>query len=103
MSGVSLRGLLPDGRGSFRYPGSLTTPPFTEPVAFVVFANSITLSGRQIDAFRELFEEGNSREVQPLNGREILSDADDVFDDGERADPRASAASRPVGGPSVTG
>jgi len=77
---VHLRGLLPDGRVSFRYSGSLTTPPFTEPVSFIVFANSITLSRRQIDAFRELFEEGNCRKVQPLNGREVLSDADDIFD-----------------------
>ena len=36
---------------------------------------------RQIEAFRELFEEGNSREVQPLNGRKVLSDTDDGFED----------------------
>lgn len=79
---VSLRDLLPDGRVSFRYSGSLTTPPFTESVSFIVFANSITLSTRQIAAFRELFEEGNCRKVQPLNGREVLCDACDVFDHG---------------------
>jgi carbonic anhydrase len=81
VSGVRLMPLLPDGRESFRYSGSLTTPPFTEPVPFIVLAHSITLSGRQIDAFRELFEDGNSREVQPLNDREVLSDAEDIFDD----------------------
>ncbi|MGH3932699.1 MAG: carbonic anhydrase [Pseudonocardiaceae bacterium] len=78
---VSLRGLLPDRRVSFRYSGSLTTPPFTEPVSFIVFANSITMSGRQIDAFQKLFEERNCRKVQPLNGREILCDAGNAFDD----------------------
>lgn len=78
---VRLRGLLPDERESFRYSGSLTTPPFTEPVAFIMFANSITLSGRQINTFQELFNKGNSRKVQPLNGREVLSDAEDLFDD----------------------
>jgi carbonic anhydrase len=74
VSGVRLRELLPDERESFRYSGSLTTPPFSEPVAWVVFADSINLSRRQIGAFQELFPEGNSREVQPLNGREVVSD-----------------------------
>jgi carbonic anhydrase len=80
VSGVRLRNLLPEARESFRYSGSLTTPPFTEPVRFVVLAEPISLSGRQIEAFRELFEEGNSREPQPLNGREVRSDAEERFD-----------------------
>ena len=75
VSGVRLRALLPDEHESFRYTGSLTTPPFTEPVRFIVLADSISASRRQIRAFRELFEDGNSREVQPLNGRKVRSDA----------------------------
>jgi carbonic anhydrase len=75
VSGVRLRALLPEKRRSFRYTGSLTTPPFTEPVRFVVLADSISVSRRQIGAFRELFGDGNSREVQPLNGRKMRSDA----------------------------
>lgn len=73
--GVRLSALLPERRRSFRYKGSLTTPPFTEPVRFIVLADSISASRRQIGAFRELFAEGNSREVQPLNGRTVRSDA----------------------------
>jgi carbonic anhydrase len=72
---VRLRDLLPDGRESFRYSGSLTTPPFTEPVRFVVMADPIEASRRQIGRFRELFPEGNSRETQRLNGRRVRSDA----------------------------
>jgi carbonic anhydrase len=83
VSGVRLPALLPDERESFRYTGSLTTPPFTEPVEFVVFADPTSVSGRQIGAFRELFPNGNNREVQPLNGREVRSDAEDVFDEDE--------------------
>jgi carbonic anhydrase len=71
---VRLRALLPDGRESYRYSGSLTTPPFTEPVRFVVMADPIRVSRRQIGEFRELFEEGNSRETQPLGGRKVRSD-----------------------------
>jgi carbonic anhydrase len=75
VSGVRLSALLPERRKSFRYTGSLTTPPFTEPVRFVVLADSIGASRRQIRAFRKLFPERNSREVQPLNGRKVRSDA----------------------------
>jgi carbonic anhydrase len=72
---VRLPQLLPDRRRSFRYSGSLTTPPFTERVRWVVFADPIEASRRQIGRFREVFPEGNSRETQRLNGREVLTDA----------------------------
>ena len=75
VAGIRIDDLLPDELSSYRYMGSLTTPPFTEGVRWVVLAHPITLSKHQIDAFRELFHEGNSREVQPLNGRKVLSDA----------------------------
>jgi carbonic anhydrase len=74
VAGVRIDKLLPRDRSSYRYTGSLTTPPFTEGVHWIVLAHPITLSKLQIGAFRELFEEGNSREVQPLNGRKVLSD-----------------------------
>ena len=75
VANVRIDDLLPDDVSSYRYKGSLTTPPFTEGVRWIVLAHPITLSKHQIHAFRELFEEGNSREVQPLNGRKVLSDA----------------------------
>jgi carbonic anhydrase len=81
VSGVKHRGLRPDEDESFRYGGSLTTPPFTEGVQWIVLADPITMSEEQIDAFRELFEDGNSREVQPLNDRLVLSDAYDGFEE----------------------
>ena len=75
VAGVRIDDLLPEDVSSYRYMGSLTTPPFTEGVRWIVLAHPITLSTHQIRAFRELFEEGNSREIQPLNGRKVLSDA----------------------------
>ena len=75
VAGIRIDHLLPDELSSYRYEGSLTTPPFTEGVRWIVLAHPITLSKQQINAFRELFHEGNSREVQPLNGRRVLSDA----------------------------
>jgi carbonic anhydrase len=75
VAGIRIDHLLPDELSSYRYMGSLTTPPFTEGVRWIVLAHPITLSKHQINAFRALFGEGNSREVQPLNGRKVLSDA----------------------------
>jgi carbonic anhydrase len=74
VAGVRIDDLLPDDRSSFRYVGSLTTPPFTEGVRWIVLTHPIRLSKLQIGAFREVFPDGNTREVQPLNGRRVLSD-----------------------------
>ncbi|HEX8294474.1 MAG TPA: carbonic anhydrase family protein, partial [Pyrinomonadaceae bacterium] len=77
---LNLTKLLPHGLESYRYDGSLTTPDpsgvFQEGVRWVVLAEPIEMSQQQIDAFRRLFPEGNSREVQPLNGRTILTDVE---------------------------
>ena len=70
----NLNKILPKKKTSFRYAGSLTTPPFTEGVKWVVLDTPISLPPKQIQAFQELFPEGNSREVQPLDGRSIFTD-----------------------------
>lgn len=62
--------LLPEGRAYYRYQGSLTTPPCSEVVSWVVMTDSISVSQAQIDAFAALYPM-NARPVQPLNGREI--------------------------------
>ncbi len=70
----NLAGLLPADLGTYRYPGSLTTSPFAEGVKWNVFGAPLTLSQAQIDAFRALFPDGNSRHTQALDGRVILTD-----------------------------
>ena len=76
----NLTKLLPDGLESYRYDGSLTTPNpdgvFLEGVKWIVLAEPVEMSRQQIDAFKQLFPEGNSREVQPLNGRTVLTDVE---------------------------
>lgn len=74
LSSFDLNGLLPSNFELFRYDGSLTTPPFTEGVNWIVFAEPMELSMEQIDRFRELFPDGDQRDVQPLNGRHVLTD-----------------------------
>jgi carbonic anhydrase len=74
----NLTRLLPESLESYRYDGSLTTPDkfgvFQEGVRWVVLAEPIEMSQEQIDAFRQLFPDGNSREIQPLNGRTVRTD-----------------------------
>lgn len=66
-------GLLPKSSASFRYAGSLTTPPCSETVSWVVYRTPITASAEQIEAFAKLFP-NNARPVQPLNRRKLLLD-----------------------------
>jgi carbonic anhydrase len=59
--------------GTFRYSGSLTTPPCSEGVSWFVMTSPIQLSADQIAAF-ESVHEGNNRPVQPLNTRTLSED-----------------------------
>ena len=68
---VDLPALLPEPRTSWRYRGSLTTPPCTEGVAWIVLTEPLTLSAAQIEAFAAIFP-NNYRPVQPLGERVLL-------------------------------
>ncbi|SFH56500.1 carbonic anhydrase [Nitrosospira sp. Nsp14] len=74
VSDFNLNLLLPDNLQSFRYSGSLTTPPFTEGVTWVNLAQPLEMAASQIQAYRDLFPEGNTRPVQPLGDQNILTD-----------------------------
>ncbi len=67
-------GLYPANLRSYRYDGSLTTAPYSEPVKWVMLNDPLEMSHEQIVAFRALFPEGNTREPQALNGRTVLTD-----------------------------
>ena len=62
--------LLPAPRSAWRYRGSLTTPPCTEGVSWIVMTESVTLSAAQIAAFGAIHPR-NFRPVQPLNRRTL--------------------------------
>ncbi len=70
---VDIDELLPRSRRTYRYDGSLTTPPCSEQVRWFVFQEPIPLSAAQIDEFKALFG-GNNRPTQPLNERRIVTD-----------------------------
>lgn len=63
--------LLPKTHSLFRYRGSLTMPPCTENVDWVVFAEPLEVAPSDIDAFKQVFSM-NARPVQPLNRRFLL-------------------------------
>lgn len=65
--------LLPADQMTFRYHGSLTTPPGTEGVKWNLMVQPMTISSAQIAAFRKHYN-GNNRPVQALNGREVVID-----------------------------
>ena len=65
------RTLLPEEPGYFRYAGSLTTPPCSEVVSWVVMTEPISASPAQADAFAARYPM-NARPVQALNRRSIL-------------------------------
>jgi carbonic anhydrase len=64
--------ILPASRTSYRYRGSLTTPPCSEDVRWIVLKEPIELSRDQILAFTHRYF-GVNRPVQPLNGRMIAA------------------------------
>ena len=73
---VDIDDLLPTSHRSYRYMGSLTTPPCSEGVSWLVFAEPIQLSTEQIRAFTEIIHE-NNRPVQPRGARAVLIDQTD--------------------------
>jgi carbonic anhydrase len=71
---LDLTTLLPSDRRAFRYSGSLTTPPCTEGVSWVVMQQPITASVAQIAMLARVLQ-GNSRPVQPRGERDLLLDS----------------------------
>lgn len=69
---INAEDLLPANRSYYTYDGSLTTPPCTEEVKWLILKRPISLSKKQIEAFTKTIQ-GNNRPVQPLNGRLIKS------------------------------
>jgi len=63
--------LLPADLSYFHYLGSLTTPPLTENAEWHVLSQPVTLSSAQLDDFHRYYTT-NSRDLQPLNRREML-------------------------------
>ena len=71
---INAMDLLPPVGTTFRYSGSLTTPPCTESVNWLLLTTPVELSAGQLTALKSLFEGGNNRPVQPINDRALIED-----------------------------
>ncbi len=69
---VNAEHLLPSSREYYRFDGSLTTPPCSEGVLWLVLANQVSVSADQVGLFRNEIGHSNARPVQSLHGRSIL-------------------------------
>ena len=69
---VDANALLPKNRGYYRFNGSLTTPPCSEGVRWLVMDTYKEIDSTQIDAFKKVMHHANNRPVQPINARTIL-------------------------------
>ncbi|WP_422017663.1 carbonic anhydrase [Roseateles sp.] len=67
---LDLNQLLPAERGYYTYMGSLTEPPCTEGVLWLVMRQPVALSGQQIGVFARLYPM-NARPLQAGSGRLI--------------------------------
>ena len=62
--------ILPGKQGYFTFQGSLTTPPCTEGVLWLVLKTPVQVSKEQLSGFSSIYR-NNIRPVQPVNSRVI--------------------------------
>jgi len=72
VSGFSGLSLLPAKHSYYRFNGSLTTPPCSEGVRWLVMKTPVSVSSEQVKAFSQVLEHPNNRPVQAINARPIL-------------------------------
>lgn len=70
---VKLERLLPQQTDVLRYSGSLTTPPCTEGITWIILSRPIEMSIHQINTFRSRYRD-NHRPIQRMYQRKIIGD-----------------------------
>ena len=70
--GIEETDLLPDTREYYAYGGSLTTPPCSEGVKWIVLKTQVEVSAEQIAVFKQRVGQVTNRPVQPHNARLIV-------------------------------
>lgn len=71
-SAVKATDLLPEDRDYYRFNGSLTTPPCSQGVIWLVMKQPLPISAGQVNQFSAVMGGPNNRPVQPLNARMVL-------------------------------
>jgi carbonic anhydrase len=65
--------MYPKNKGYYSYSGSLTTPPCSDNVTWIIFKDPIEMTEEEIVEISKHLPKSNNRPLQPLNGRKILS------------------------------
>ncbi|MEN4761884.1 MULTISPECIES: carbonic anhydrase family protein [unclassified Chryseobacterium] len=65
--------MYPKNKSYFTYAGSLTTPPCSDNVTWIVFKNPIEMTEDEIEDIAKHLPKSNNRSIQPLNGRKVSS------------------------------
>jgi carbonic anhydrase len=71
-AGLNAKTLLPTLHSHYAFNGSLTTPPCSEGVRWLVIKQPATASKAQVERFSGTVGEDNNRPVQPINARAVL-------------------------------
>ena len=69
---ISVEGVMPAQRDYYRFNGSLTTPPCSEGVVWLVLKQPVEVSLEQVEEFEHVMHHPNNRPVQSVNARPIL-------------------------------
>lgn len=72
LTGIAAIDLLPKNHDYYRFNGSLTTPPCSEGVRWLVMKNAVSASKAQIETFTNVMHHANNRPVQATNARPVL-------------------------------
>ena len=73
ISANDLKAILPDNKSYYRFDGSLTTPPCSEGVRWLVLKESVKLSHHEVEEFLHVMHHSNNRNVQKINARKVLN------------------------------
>ncbi len=68
---ININQMFPKDLSYYNFEGSLTTPPCTEGVNWIVFKKQKNISQTQVKKFSKTLGFSNNRPIQKLNGREI--------------------------------
>ena len=70
--GMHAADFVTSGRDYYRFNGSLTTPPCSEGVRWLVLKEAASISSEQLQKLSAAFPHANNRPLQPLNARLVL-------------------------------
>lgn len=69
---INAAGLLPNDQDYYRFNGSLTTPPCSEGVTWLVMKQPMSISTEQVTQFSKTIGHANNRPIQAINARPVL-------------------------------